>query len=384
MKQTHHIYLVPGFFGFANLGDLKYFAHVQDILQAAFARLGIDVAVHPVRTWPTASVRKRTLRLLQAIAETAGDSDAPIHLIGHSSGGLDARMLVAAGASLSEDLPAERYAARVQSVVTVASPHRGTPLAATFDSVFGQRVLQVLSLATMYVLRYGRLPLSAVLRMGSTLVRLDSRMGGGQDPIDQLFGELLHDFSDERQQAIREFFTEVGEDQALLAQLTLPGMDVFNATTRDQPEVRYGCVLTRGRPPGFRSTMASGLGAYAQASHALYVALYRLAAQTPLERASKPDHPQIVAMRQAWGDTPDLRANDGIVPTLSQLWGEVICAVVADHHDVIGHFDDPDHDPPHYDWISSGSGFKRNDFEYLWVCVANWIAAGILRGSTGT
>ena len=76
--------------------------------------------------------------------------------------------------------------------------------------------------------------------------------------------------------------------------------------------------------------------------------------------------------------TPDLRTNDGIVPTLSQLWGEVICAVTADHHDVIGHFDDPEHDPPHYDWISSGSGFSRNDFERLWVGVADWIAAGVL------
>jgi len=377
MAQRHHIYLVPGFFGFANLGDLKYFAHVQDILQSAFERLGVDAAVHPVRTWPTASVRKRTLRLLQTIAETAGEGDGPIHLIGHSSGGLDARLLVAAGASLSEDLPAERYAGRVQTIVTVSSPHRGTPVAAAFNSVFGQRVLQVLSLATMYVLRYGRLPLSAVLRMGGTLVRLDNRMGGGQDALDQLYGELLHDFSDERQKAIHDFFTEVGEDQALLAQLTLAGMDVFNATTRDQPEVRYGCVLTRGRPPGIRSTVSAGIGAYGQASHALYVALYRLAAQTPYDRASMPEYAQVVAMRRAWGDTPDLKTNDGIVPTLSQVWGEVICAVTADHHDVIGHFDDPDHDPPHYDWISSGSGFKRNDFEKLWAGVADWIAAGM-------
>ena len=55
MPPRHNVYLVPGFFGFANLGDLKYFAHVHDVLQANFASLGIEANVHHVRTWPTAS-----------------------------------------------------------------------------------------------------------------------------------------------------------------------------------------------------------------------------------------------------------------------------------------------------------------------------------------
>lgn len=374
MPPKHHIYLIPGFFGFANLGDLKYFAHVTEVLSNSL-RLGIDAQVHNVTTSPTAAVLSRAVRLLDAIHATAAEDDGPIHLIGHSSGGLDARLLVAAGASLGTGVSAERYAARVRSVVTVATPHRGTPIVSMFISLFGARVLQLLSLGMIYTLRYGRLPLGVLVKMGGVLVRLDN--SSGQDALDQLYGELLHDFSDERQQAIRDFFAEVGEDQGLLTQLLPEGMDVFNALTRDQSDVRYGCVLTRGRRPGVSSTISAGLGGYAQASHALYAALYQLAARTPLNRAPSPKPQQIQAMLRTWGDIPDIRANDGIVPTLSQLHGDVICAVSADHHDVIGHFDDPSCHPPHFDWITSGSGFKRADFEHLWSSVATWIHAGV-------
>lgn len=373
MAQRHHIYLVPGFFGFANFGDLKYFAHATDVLEAQFGRLGLDVAIHSVRTSPTASVRKRAVRLLETMIDTA-EGDGPIHLVGHSSGGLDARLLLAAGASLTEDLPAHEYAARVRSVVSVATPHHGTPLVNVFLTMLGPRLLQLFSLSTMYTLRYGRLPLGVLMRMGSVLVRADNATG--KDTLDQLYTELMADFSDERRTAIRDFLAEVGEDQSLLNQLLPAGMDVFNACTRDQPDVRYGCVLARARPPGVSSTLAAGLSAYAQASHALYAAMYNLSARTPQERAPMPTWDQIQAMRACWGDVPDLRASDGIVPTLSQLHGEVIAAVRADHHDVIGHFNDTEHDPPHYDWLMSGSGFKRREFEGLWASIADWIAAG--------
>ncbi len=374
MDQRHHIYLVPGFFGFANLGDLKYFAHATDVLEGQFSRLGLDVAVHSVRTSPTASVRKRAIRLLETMIDTA-EGDGPIHLIGHSSGGLDARLLLAAGASLTEDLPADEYAARVRSVVTVATPHHGTPLVSVFLTLLGPKLLQLFSLATMYTLRYGRLPLGVLMRMGSILVRLDNATG--KDALDQLYNELLADFSDERRTAIRDFFAEVGQDQSLLNQLLPAGMDVFNACTRNQADVRYGCVLARARPPGVSSTLAAGLSGYAQASHALYAAMYNLSARTPQDRAPMPTWDQIQAMRSHWGDVPDLRANDGIVPTLSQLHGEVIAAVRADHHDLIGHFNDTEHDPPHYDWLMSGSGFKRREFEGLWASIADWIVHGV-------
>ena len=35
-------------------------------------------------------------------------------------------------------------------------------------------------------------------------------------------------------------------------------------------------------------------------------------------------------LRRAYGHVPEPRANDGIVPTLSQIWGDMIAAVSAE------------------------------------------------------
>ena len=46
----------------------------------------------------------------------------------------------------------------------------------------------------------------------------------------------------------------------------------------------------------------------------------------------------------------------------------------GDHLDVIGHFHGPDHQPPHTDWLNTGSKFDRPEFERLWTSVARFIA----------
>jgi hypothetical protein len=137
--------------------------------------------------------------------------------------------------------------------------------------------------------------------------------------------------------------------------------------------VRYGAVVSCGRPPGVRSTLAAGLDPSAQASHIVYQALYRLASRTPPGRVTTPAHEQARVMRRAFRLVPGSAANDGVVPTRSQLWGEVVHATQADHLDVIGHFSDAAHDPPHVDWLTTGSGFDRARFEALWGDVLGYI-----------
>jgi hypothetical protein len=371
---THHIYLVPGFFGFANLGELRYFAHVRDILIDHSRRLGLAVRVHAVRTPPTASLPRRASHLGEVIAATAGRGDGPIHLIGHSSGGLDVRLLLSPGVSLPTRLDVERVASRTRTAVTVATPHRGTPLASLFMSVLGQRLLRLLSLSTIRVLRYGRLPLSLVLKLGAVFARVDRHLGVNSALLDQLFGQLLADFSVGRRRAIGRLFAEVSRDRTLLAQLTPEALDVFNAAARDRPGVRYGSVVARARPPGVRSTLAAGLDPTAQASHAFYQALHHLlAGATPIPSPAL-TRPQVRVLSRAYGTVPAITASDGMVPTLSQVWGNVVHATRGDHLDVIGHFDDPSHVPPHYDWLATGTGFARSDFEALWADVARYVA----------
>jgi hypothetical protein len=65
---------------------------------------------------------------------------------------------------------------------------------------------------------------------------------------------------------------------------------------------------------------------------------------------------------------------DGIVPIASQRRGPSLFDAKGDHLDVIGHFDDPDHQPPHTDWLNTGSKFDRPQFEALWTTVARFIA----------
>jgi hypothetical protein len=229
----------------------------------------------------------------------------------------------------------------------------------------------VLSLLTIHGLRLGGVPISAALELGNFLGKLDDLVL--ETPLlDSLFDQLLADFTPERREEIASFFTDVGEDTSLVQQLTPEAMDVFNASTTERAGVRSGSVVTCARRPGVVSALAGGLDPAAQATHALYVGLHALAARMPPERVFL-DDPQAKALAAAYGSLPDAEDNDGVVPTLSQPWGEVVRAVRADHLDVIGHFDDPRRDPPHFDWITTGTGFDRAGFEDTWRAVARFL-----------
>jgi hypothetical protein len=153
-------------------------------------------------------------------------------------------------------------------------------------------------------------------------------------------------------------------------------MEVFNASVLPRPGVRYGAVVTEAAMPRLRSTIAVGLDPAAQVTRAIYGVLYRLAAATPRHLSPRLAPEVARALRRAYGATPSAAANDGIVPTRSQAWGRVVHAAIADHLDVLGHFRDASHDPPHVDWLVTGSGFDRARFEALWCDVTRFLAAG--------
>ncbi len=341
--MAEHVFLVPGFFGFANLGELKYFAHVADELAHAFEGHRRDVRIHYVPTLPTASLRRRAARLVEAISTHAGDG-GDVHIVGHSTGGLDARLAVTPNADLGTSR--DDLLPRVRTVVTVASPHYGAPIANFFTSVMGQRLLRLLSLTTIHGLRLGRIPMPALLALAGAL-RVPGRFPRPTNGmLEQVQRQVLADFGPERRSELESFIGEVGEDQSLLPQLSPAGMDLFNAAVVDNPAVRYGCVVTRARPPALRGNLKLGVAPTAQAMYGLYRGLHALAGASPVT-APPPTAEQMDALRRGFGDAPQPGANDAIVPTRSQLWGDVIHAVWADHLDVVGHFFSPDSSPPH-------------------------------------
>jgi len=108
------VVLAHGILGFdeLKLGPLKgqYFKGVEPRLTKLGAR------VYSFQVHPTAAVASRASELARAIASL----DAPrVNIVAHSMGGLDARY---AASKLA-------LQGRVASIVTVGTPHRGTPLA---------------------------------------------------------------------------------------------------------------------------------------------------------------------------------------------------------------------------------------------------------------
>ncbi len=371
MNAPHRIYLVPGFFGFVNLGEVVYFGHVRDFLVDELARRGVAAQVIPVATHPTASSEVRVRELVAAIDSTASGDDGPIHLVGHSTGGLDARLFTSPTSGLSGR--AEELAPRVRSVVTVSTPHHGTPLSDFFLGFGGNKLLQLLSLFTVTALRRGRLPSTLLLRLIGAVVRADDRFFTKQSLIDQLFGQLLSDLSEDRQAALTRFFEQMVEDQSLIPQLTPEGMAAFNLRIADRPKVRYGSVVTLTPRPTMRTRLDVGLGAYAQLTHSLYKLLWDRTCRFPADRLPPLSKDEEALLVRAYGRVPGAEDNDGIVPTRSQPHGELLAAVLGDHLDAIGHFDWPAHSPPHVDWMVSGSHFRRGSFESLWIGVVRFL-----------
>jgi hypothetical protein len=72
-------------------------------------------------------------------------------------------------------------------------------------------------------------------------------------------------------------------------------------------------------------------------------------------------------LRKRFTQLPTADASDGIVPTLSQPWGDCIAVAQADHLDIIGHYGGSKDDSfKHYDWLTTRSEFKTEQFEDVW------------------
>jgi hypothetical protein len=368
----HHLILVPGFFGFGALGKLNYFAGVSEALSAEFARLDLPVHIVEVPTLPTASIRHRAARVLETLAEIAQSDGGPLHVIAHSTGGLDARLAIAPTASLPTAVSFTLYD-RIRSLVTISTPHFGTPLASFFGSAMGYPLLRLVATLCISALEQGRLPLGAALRLGKIFVRLDDWIGWSGTFTDELYADLFEDFTDERRAELIAFLKGVSQDQSLVFQLTPAGCDLLNACTADPTGVRYGSVVTRAARPAASTFIRYATNPYAQYLYAVYTLLYRVAALGAGSFYPAPVEAQRPLLEQAYGGVPSHRDSDGIVPTLSQVWGEMIHAARADHLDVVGHFGARRPGRVDSDWLPSASGFDQAAFTALWASVAQFV-----------
>jgi triacylglycerol lipase len=114
LRLRHPVVLAHGILGFDEIAVLgrrhRYFRNIADGLT------GLDAQFHHPRVSPAGSVETRAAQLAAMVRELP---DPRVNIVAHSMGGLDARHAIARLG----------LHGRVASLVTIGTPHRGTPLA---------------------------------------------------------------------------------------------------------------------------------------------------------------------------------------------------------------------------------------------------------------
>ncbi len=383
--MRHHVYFSPGMFGFGKLGSYTYFAHVERELTTRFAAAGHELVSHVIEDLPTASIRRRSTRLAELVQRTAVGSD-PIHLLGHSTGGLDARLV--ASPSTTSIKPTElTWLSRLQTITTMNTPHYGTPLASFFATSNGQRVLAALSMLTVAGLTLGATPLRATSVVLGFLQRGDLAIPFKLLMLDRAVESMVGMVDDVGRPEVRKFLAAIEEDQGSMLQLSPESMDLVVASFADRPGVRYQATASMSpipTPRRWAQTIGHPLRAL---SLSIFYALHHLTANSDARYPCHAHHDTPAGLRaeyeaqvtQTFGRTPTLADNDGVVPFRSQLWGTLVWSGLGDHLDVLGHYRDDRDDAPretrHHDWLTSGSEFSRAQFAALMDAVATGMLA---------
>jgi hypothetical protein len=365
------VFLVPGFFGFTSVGAVSYFEDVERVLGRALRRRGLQARLIRCSTQPTASIARRADQLRRQVIRRGGLAADELHFVGHSTGGLDVRLLLSPGVRLSGDDSAARIARRTRTAVAVATPHHGTPLANDFLTVQGQTLLLVASaLATS---GHGRRTILATAKAIAMVARLDDWLGRQEGPLDRLAAALLRRIRFDRRDPVWRYLGEIERDQGAVLQLTPEGIDLFAAAVADHDGIDYACVVTAVPEPRLELNANSLLNPDYVALRALFRLLHGLAARPhPRYPGPKPGAATQRALDRALGLRVTPAVNDGVVPTLSQLHGRVLHVARADHLDVVGHYTLAGGRTA--DWLPSGAGFTPEAFEATWEAVAAAIA----------
>lgn len=376
MSELHHVYLIPGMFGFGRLAGVDYFHHLRRALTERFAAAGKRIVTEVVPTPPTSSLRHRAQILAKAVQHTLRDDAGPIHLVGHSTGGLDARLVLSPSTSLRLEASDLSWTSRVSAAVTMNTPHYGTPLAGYFSTVAGTRMLYVLSLLTVITLSVGEPSFAIFSRILSGIGGVDSLLGGDLRVVSRITDVMLRILDRRGRAEVLRYLHKVRLDQGGIIQIMPEAIDLLNAATEDNANVRYGCMVSSAPAPIEMKFAKRLFSPYSATTAAIYSTVYHITAKNPRGYPyAVPSPEQLDQFRWGFAFPIDERANDGIVPTLSMLWGKLIWCGQADHLDVLGHFHDDERPPIHIDWMNSGAHVTRNRFGQAMDVLAEFLLA---------
>ena len=368
---TRLVFLVPGFFGFTSVGAVSYFEDVERMLGQALGEHGVDARIVRCMTQPTASITRRADVLRRQVLRHGGLKARELHFIGHSTGGLDVRMLLTPGVRISRGDSAERIARLTRTAISVTTPHHGTPLANHFVSLQGQTLLLVLTaLATS---GQGRGAILAAAKAIALVSRLDDWLGRKRTSLDHVAEGLLRKIRFDRRDAVWRYLGEIEQDQGAVLQLTPEGIDMFSAAVVDRDGIDYGCVVAGVPKPREELRLKALMDPEYLALRTLFRLLHALASRPhPHYPYPKPGKATQRLLDRGLGFKATPGISDGIVPTLSQLHGRLLHVARADHLDVVGHYTLAKGRTG--DWLPSGAGFTPGAFEATWQAVAATIA----------
>ena len=363
MNYENAVVLIPGFLGFGRLGSFYYFAdRVAAYLRgAAENAFGSPTPVLGLSTVPAGSLAQRQKFLLSKMmyADRILARPARYHLVGHSAGGVDAELLRAESTLENKtwtDIDPNGVRTRIATITTISSPHYGTYLA---DS-------GVVGLLRNPVGHLTSIPQASVIALQLAKLAIDRPV------IQEALIAGVQGWSD----SVRLIMSLL-TDEKLLKDLRPDSME---KTRQEKPpvlQVPVTCFVT------VIPTKPVVSGGKARKPDELIASLERLTGDV---RGSVPLPVQenlrvlnafpgpVVGSPTAEVPAFDASTSDGIVNAATQILRSPGARpggiVLADHGDVIGHYDRQDpltNGTPINDGIfRSGSGFGDDQFFALY------------------
>jgi pimeloyl-ACP methyl ester carboxylesterase len=353
------VLLIPGLLGFNRFASYSYFADrvATAIRVGVESHTGRPVLVAPLSTLPAGPLTKRQGALFENIANLSRryPSIERVHLVGHSTGGLDA-LLALCDTPLSGAFPKGRD--MIRSVVTLAAPLLGTCLV-DHDAI---RLLAGRLGAALGTVDLVKLVLSLRRQLTHNVTTDDVVAGFVADPSDGL-----------------RYLWEIVRHRELVLELSPASVArLLRAHPRTLDRVPLTCFATWTPVDPKRSTSKASLFTRLQAM----TAASDMASDDPLVAANI-DLMKSGPVFSAGAEVQiDSQSNDGIVNTGRQLvpgsrFGGV---VVADHIDVVGQYNrgNPiDETTIVYELLTSGAGFNDEVFFSLYAAISEAIVAAI-------
>ncbi|HEY2511315.1 MAG TPA: hypothetical protein VGI39_10685, partial [Polyangiaceae bacterium] len=341
MKEA--IILVPGLFGFAKIGDISYFAKVKGLLSDSADIASKDI--FELSPLPTGPLWRRVACVYDKVVSLRKAGFDRIHLVGHSTGGVDVRLLTSAaylwpgGPSGAER---EEFFSAIGRVISISAPHRGTPIAVRLRGTLENSIpflflLSILAKSKAKEKR-GLGPLAWAASVVGGLAMLTPLKPMVHVTLEQLGGL-------EKGEALEAeaYLKEIVDCHPLIHELTPAAMLAVNSTLAGGtrlPVVNF--ITVSPAVDTLFGVPLPKLGRHA-IQRLIYMVSYWSTSLAPNEFGDLPGGGWLLEVKPSnLDDLADI-AQDGVVPAGSQTMGgelghSVQKLVFADHLDVVGHY----------------------------------------------